>query len=201
MDWKSLLTKIEADVKQIKDKIYPDMTWKPESIPSRKEWNTLLNLISSMEKDCLWLEEYKNPVKKDRKMNYIELKPELEQLMKIKQRGLTCYPDRYIMMFLIHYLFSIDALNKNKIIETKLNDEFKSLFPLKDGDTVFCIQTYLKNHIVSDNNKRKMIEVSEEEKIKLEQEIKMLKTLKELKKNKQEFENLWNDFYNLRTNT
>lgn len=195
MNWNTLLTKIEADVKQIKEKIYPDMTWKPDSIPARKEWNTLINLISTMQKDCEWLEEYKNPVKKERKFNFVQLSPELADFMKLKQKSFTCYPDRYIMMFIIHYLFANECLNKNKIMESKLPDEFKLLFPLRDNETVFCIQSHLKNLIPNENGKRIIVTPQPEELKLLEKEIESLKKLKELKKNREEFMKFWNDFY------
>jgi hypothetical protein len=198
MDWRNLLTKITTDVKQIKEKMYPDMSWKPENLPTRKEWNTLNNLIMSIEKDCEWLEEYKNPTKRERKIRYLELSEKLANFMRLKERNLTCYPEPSIMMFLVNYLFATNAIKGNKIVCENLTKEFVELFPLKDNNTVFHLQPCIKNFVVMDDTKRKLITPSEDELKRIEHEVETLKRLKELKKNREEFEKVWTEFFELK---
>lgn len=195
MEWKRILDETVSQINEIRDGLYKDKNWKHDVIPSRKELKQLVGFVETMEKDFQWLVEYKNPTKKNnRKIRLVEIKPELSQFMRLKERGLSGYPENYILLFHLHHLHFLDALDKNQINTEFFNKELKHLYPEMTGKvSLFKLQSFIKNYIVlNESGKRKTIEIQDKKKI--EDEIQFLKDMKNIKDNKEEFKKKWNEF-------
>ena len=195
MTWKQILDETLKQIEELRLNLYPDKSWKYDDIPSRKELKLFYNLTETLEKDFTWIEEYKNPKKKviNRKIRIVEIKPELGRFMRLKERGLDGYPENYILLFHVHYLYYLGAISGNKVDTSKFNDELKMLYPELTGVVnLIKFQSVIKKYIIIDESgKRKILEYKNE----FDDEIKCLKELKEVKNNIEDFNKRWNDYF------
>lgn len=194
MDWKNIINETISKVKQLKRDLYPDKSWRYEGIPTRAELKQYQKLLSTIEKDFKWLDDYKSTKKQPRRIRLVKVNDKMESFVGMNKRGLNGYPENYLLAFHILYFYRHGVIKGNVVDTEKFNAVLKDLYPnLKGSMNFFKMQTEIKKHIVVDENKKRII--VECDKNALENEIKQLDKLKSLKQNYDDFLLEWDKYY------